>query len=160
MQRLNRDTIVALFLLIMCGVFFYATFGIESFPEQMSPALWPRLILTVFTILVLIYLTQSILKQEPKSDARGRFIGWLKHYQNPLLCYLCFFIFLLILPYLGMLITGVIFVFVLTTILGGRSQKDLIINAAVALFSVGGMWLIFTKLLGVILPTAFFTYAF
>jgi hypothetical protein len=160
MHRLNRDTIVALFLLVVCGVFFYDTIGIKAFPEQMSPALWPRLILTVFTILVLIYLTQSILKQEPKGDGRGGFIGWLKYYQNPLLCYFCFLIFLLILPYLGMLITGVLFVFTLTTILGGHSQRDLTINAAVALFSVGGMWLIFTKALGVILPTAFFTYAF
>lgn len=160
MQRLNRDTIVAMFLLVVCGVFFYNTIGIKAFPDQMAPALWPRMILTVMTVLVLIYLGQSIISPPPKGETRGGFVGWLKYYRNPILCYVCFLVFLVALPYLGMLICGVLFVFALTTILGGASQKDLAINAAVSLFSVGGMWLIFTKLLGVILPTAFFTYAF
>jgi putative tricarboxylic transport membrane protein len=160
MHRLNRDTVVAIFLLVGCGVFFYDTVGIKAFPEQMSPALWPRIILTVMTVLVLIYLGQSIISPKPAGITHGGIIAWFKYYRNPILCYVCFFVFLLALPYLGMLISGVLFVFALTTILGGFTARDIRINAAVALFSVGGMWLIFTKLLGVILPTAFFTYAF
>ncbi len=160
MQRLNRDTIIALILLLGCGVFFYDTVGIKSFADQMSPALWPRLILTVLTVLVLIYLGQSVISPAPKQKGYGGFAGWLKHYQNPLLCYICFFIFLLILPYLGMLISGFLFVFILMTILGGYTHRDLGVNLVVSASTVGGMWLIFTKLLGVILPTAYFTYAF
>lgn len=160
MQRLNRDTIIALLLLVLCGVFFYDTIGIKAFPEQMSPALWPRLILTVLTVLVLIYLFQSVVTPPPPAEKRGGLYGWFRHYQNPIICYVCFFIFLLILPYLGMLISGLLFVFTLMTILGGHTMKDLWVNALVSIGTVGGMWLIFTKLLGVILPTAFFTYAF
>lgn len=160
MLRLNRDTIIALILLFLCGVFFYDTSDISSFPEQMSPALWPRMILSVLTVLVLIYLGQSIISPPARQEGYGGFIGWLKHYQNPLLCYFCFFIFLLVMPYLGMLISGILFVFALTTILGECDRKSLGMNALIALFSAGGMWLVFTKLLGVILPTAFFTYAF
>lgn len=160
MQRLNRDTIVALFLLVLCGVFFYNTFGIESFPEQMSPALWPRIILTVLTVLVLIYLGQSVLDPPEKGESRGGLAGWLRYYRNPLLCYFCFLILLILIPYLGMLISCVLFVFAVTTILSGVSRRDLLINASVAVGTVGGMWLVFTQALGVPLPTAFFTYAF
>lgn len=160
MLRLNRDTIVALVLLVLCGVFWHSTFGIRAFPEQMSPALWPRAILTVLTILVLIYLGQSILSPADAQENRGGFKGWLAYYRNPLLCYLCFFLFLIILPYLGMLVSGILFVFAVTMILGKRDRKSVMTHAAVAVFSVGAMWLIFTKALGVILPTAFFTYAF
>jgi hypothetical protein len=160
MQRINRDTIIALFLLLGCGLFFYDTIGIKSFQNQMSPALWPRLILSVLTVLVLIYLAQSIVSPPPPQDGYGGFIGWVKHYQNPIWCYVLFLAFLLVLPWLGMLISGFLFVFTLMTILGGHTQKDLAVNLAVSVFTVGGMWLIFTKLLGVILPTAFFTYAF
>ena len=160
MQGLNRDTIVAIVLLIVCGVFFYNTIGIKAFPEQMSPALWPRLILTVLTVLVLIYLFQSIMASNPEKVSHGGFSGWLKHYQNPIWCFICFFIFLIILPYLGMLISGIIFVFVLMTILGERTPRGILINASSAIFMVGGMWLLFTQVLGVILPTSMFTYAF
>ncbi len=160
MQGLNRDTLIAIFLLIVCGVFFYNTIGIKAFPEQMSPALWPRLILSVLTVLVLIYLFQSIMAAQPERVSRGGFIGWLKYYQNPIWCFLCFFIFLILLPYLGMLISGVLFVFVLMTILGERTPRSIGINLVSALFMVGGMWLLFTQALGVILPTSMFTYAF
>ena len=160
MPSLNRDTIIAIILLIVCGVFLYGTFGIKAFPEQMSPALWPRVILFVLTVIVLIYLFQSIMENEPAKVSRGGFIGWLKYYRNPIFCYLCFFVFLLVMPYLGMLISGVLFVFTLMTILGGYSRRDLAVNAISAVLTVGGRWLIFTQLLGVILPTSMFSYAF
>ena len=160
MQGLNRDTIIAIFLLIVCGVFFYNTIGIKAFPEQMSPALWPRLILSVLTVLVLIYLFQSIMAANPVKVSHGGFKGWLQHYQNPIWCFACFFIFLLLMPYLGMLISGVLFVFVLMTILGERTPRSIAINLVSAIFMVGGMWLLFTQALGVILPTSMFTYAF
>lgn len=160
MTGLNRDTIIAIILLIVCGVFFYNTFGIRAFPEQMSPALWPRIILFVLTFLCLIYLFQSIMASNPEKVSRGGFKGWLQYYQNPIYCFICFFVFLLIMPYLGMLISGILFVFTVMTVLGGRSSRDLSVNLFCAVLTVGGMWLIFTQLLGVILPTSMFTYAF
>ncbi len=160
MPGLNRDTIIAIILLTVCGIFFYNTFGIKAFPEQMSPSLWPRLILCVLTVLVLIYLFQSLMESEPEIISRGGFIGWLKYYRNPIFCFICFFVFLLIMPYLGMLISGILFVFSLMTILGGFSSRNLAVNALSAVVTVGGMWLIFTQLLGVILPTSIFSYAF
>ncbi len=44
------------------------------------------------------------------------------------------------------------FVFTLMGVLGGWQPKRLVLHAAVALGTVGGMWSIFTYGLGVILP--------
>jgi|TARA_B100000315_G_C14308954_1_gene465413 hypothetical protein len=50
------------------------------------------------------------------------------------------------------LIGGLAFVFTLMGVLGGWQPKRLVLHAAVALGTVGGMWSIFTYGLGVILP--------
>ncbi len=55
-------------------------------------------------------------------------------------------------PVLGMLIGGVMFVFLLLNALGGWAPKKLGLHAIIAVLGVGGMWSIFTYGLGVILP--------
>ena len=79
-------------------------------------------------------------------------VGWIKHWRNPLWCFGLFFLYLITLPYLGSLIGGLAFVFLLMGVLGGWQPKALALHAAVALITVGGMWCIFTFGLGVILP--------
>ena len=61
MARMNRDTIVAIFLLLGCGVLIWATFDIRQ-PDYgvLMPSTWPRVILAVLSVLCLIYLVQSI----------------------------------------------------------------------------------------------------
>ncbi|MBL6959416.1 MAG: tripartite tricarboxylate transporter TctB family protein [Rhodospirillales bacterium] len=158
MNRLNRDTIVAIALLILCGVFFQQSFGIltDAFRSiaigQMKPDLWPQIILSALTLMCFIYLVQSVVSPPPARDKRGGLKGWLAHYLNPILCYITFLIFLLVMPYLGMLISGFLFVFALMSILGGFERRNLVVNAAVSVVFVGGMWLIFTYGLGVLLP--------
>jgi len=67
MARINRDTLVAIFLLVVCGVFLTASFDIRE-PDygQLNPATWPRTIIGVLTLLSLIYLVQSIRKGPQK----------------------------------------------------------------------------------------------
>jgi len=56
-------------------------------------------------------------------------------------------------PYLGMLIGGVAFAFLLMSALGGFEPRQLLLHAAIALVAVGGMWALFTFGLRVPLPT-------
>ena len=50
-------------------------------------------------------------------QARGAaFKGWLGRYRNALACYGLFLVFLLTLPWLGMLIGGTLFVFAVLTV--------------------------------------------
>ncbi len=163
MQRLNRDAVIAIVLLMVCGILFWATFSIRT-PDygQLKPSIWPRTILAVLSVLNVIYLVQSLRKGEAPKDEyddydvgaprRPGIAGWLVHWRNPLSCFGLFFVYLATLPYLGSLIGGVAFVVTLMGVLGGWAPKRLILHAGVALATVGGMWSIFTYGLGVILP--------
>ena len=151
MSAINRDTVVAVFLLLFCGVFFAASFQIEETSyATIGAEVWPRLILAVMFVLSTIYLFQSVRKGP--ADAGGPKAGFLSRYRNAILCYGLFLAFLLTLDILGMLLGGIAFVFLALTALGERSLKMLAIHALVAIVSVGVMWSIFTFALRVMLP--------
>ena len=158
MDRLNRDTVIAIALLVFCGVFFWASFDIRQ-PDYgvLMPSTWPRVVLGVLSFLSVIYLVQSLRQGAdetiPEGTAREPGIrGWVLYWRNPLWCFGLFFAYLATLPVLGMLIGGVSFVFVLLNVLGGWDRKNLVLHAVVALLAIGGMWSLFTFGLGVLLP--------
>ena len=156
MTKVNRDAYVAVFLLLFCGVFFAATFYVEDMGyDSMGSEVWPQLILGVLFVLTLAYLFQSLRKGPDESPAQEdrAFKGWLYHYRNALWCYALFFVFLVTLPWLGMLLGGVLFVFSALTVLGNRTPRDHAIHAVIALGTMAGMWAIFTFGLKVFLPT-------
>jgi len=158
MARLNKDTIVAIFLLLACGVFIWASFDIRQ-PDYgvLMPSAWPRVILGALTLLSFIYLFQSLRagpdEVEPDPDRVPGLLGFFSYWRNPLICFGMFFLFLITMPVLGMLIGGVLFVFLLMSLLGGWAPRQLFVHMAVALLTVGGMWSLFTFGLGVMLPT-------
>ncbi len=158
MQRLNRDSVVAILLLVACGVFFWASFEIRQ-PNYgvLMPSTWPRVIIAVLTLLSFLYLLQSLrsgpAEPAPDSDsAPPGFSGFIAYWRNPLICFAMFFTFLATLPVLGMLIGGISFVFILMTLLGGWAPRQLLLHALLAIATVGGMWSLFTFGLGVMLP--------
>lgn len=157
MKAINRDTIIAIALLLFCGVFIWASFQIREMDfGQMGSATWPRAVLTLLTVLVLIYLADSLrgvhAGQEDDEQRGPGLLGWLAYYRNALWCYALFLAFLLTLDYLGMLIGGVMFVFGMLTVLGERSMRAYWQHLVIAVISVGLMWSIFTFGLRVILP--------
>ncbi len=79
--------------------------------------------------------------------------GWISYWRNPLWCFALFFAYLATLPVLGMLIGGVLFVFVLLGMLGGWKGRKPLVHGAVALLAIGGMWSLFTFGLDVMLPS-------
>ncbi len=155
MTRLNKDTIVAIMLLCLCAVFFWATFDIRQ-PDYgvLMPSTWPRVIIVALSILCSIYFIQSIRADNTNGilEREPGFTGFFKYWRNPLFCFVMFFLFLASMPILGMLIGGVTFVFVLMGLLGGWAPRQMLIHASVAIISVGAMWSLFTYGLGVMLP--------
>jgi putative tricarboxylic transport membrane protein len=157
MARMNRDTMVAIFLLLFCGVMIWSTFDIRQ-PDYgvLLPSTWPRVILAAMTVLCFIFLIQSIKAgpDEVTEDPTRKpgIMGFLSYWQNPILCFVMFFLFLLTLPYLGMLIGGVSFVFILMCLLGGWAPKQMLTHAVISLCAVGAMWSLFTFGLEVMLP--------
>lgn len=154
MARINRDVVVAIVLLLGCGVFFAATFDIDpALFGQMSSALWPRAILAPLTLLSLVYLVKSIAEaSQVEYPTRGGVTGWLQYYRNPIVCFGLFFVFLATMPLLGMLIGGLLFVFLMLSVLGGLAPRQMMLHAMISIAAVGVMWSIFTFGLGVFLP--------
>ena len=147
MTRLNRDTVVAIILLVACGVFFWASFDIRQ-PNYgvLMPSTWPRVVLGALTLLSFILLVQSLRAgaDEAGPERSPGFMGFIAYWRNPLICFAMFFAFLITLPVLGMLIGGICFVFSLMTLLGGWAPKQLVVHAVVAVVAIGSMWSLFT----------------
>ena len=157
MTRVNRDTVIAIVLLMACGILLAASFEIRE-PDYgvLSPAIWPRVVIAVLTVLTLIYLVQSIRmgvpEAAPDEDSPWSIAGFVAHWRNVFWVFALFLVYLLTMPYLGMLIGGLAFVFLLLNALGGWQPKQLVLHAIIALVTVGGMWALFTFGLRVILP--------
>jgi putative tricarboxylic transport membrane protein len=157
MRSLNANVVIALLLLVVCGVMFYDTFLYKLVPGAIiGSKIWPRIVTVALAILSAIYLVQS-LRAEPVATAGDGapfdFSAWLKLNRNVIGCFALYGLFLVSLEWLGMLIGGIVFVFVTLCFIGGMDRRNVVINAAVAVVLIGSMWSIFTFALGVILPT-------
>ncbi len=149
----NRDFFVALFFLVLCGVMFVSTFQLpEPMFGQMSSALWPRTILIPLALLSFVLLIRSQRGDEADEGPRRGFREWLAYYRNPIICFALFFLFLASMPVLGMLLGGLLYVFLTLSVLGGWGPRRLALHAAITFIFVVGMWAVFTQLLGVFLP--------
>ncbi len=154
MTRSKRDVFAAVFLLVLTCVFYAATFTIKktSF-GTVGSEVWPRAILIALGMLSILYLANALRGAYGDTEKRGGGIaGWFATYRNALICFALYGCFLITLPYAGMLIGSIVFVFLLLNFLGGWSPGKLCIHGAVAVLSMGAMWAIFTFGLRVILP--------
>lgn len=155
--RFHIDTLVAIFLLLFCGVFLTASFSIrETSYASLGAEVWPRVILIFLTVLCMGYLVQSLRQgrseQAQEEPPRG-LKQWFLHHLNAFWCFVWFGLFLLSLPYLGMLVGGMLFVYATLTSLGRRDVHGHLVHAAIAVIAVGMMWAMFTYGLKVFLPT-------
>jgi len=180
-MTLSRDVVVAIFLLATCGVLWYASFDIRV-PDygQLSPATWPRIILGVLTALSLVFLLQSVRAagsvaartdlpsseslETPDQEASAAaattsatakgfsVVEFYSYWKNVIWCFTLFGLYLYSLPWLGMLLGALAFVFLLLCALGGWQPRKLLLHAVIAVVTVGGMWSLFTYGLGVLLP--------
>ena len=156
MRSLNANVVIALLLLVVCGVLFYDTFLYKLVPGAIiGSKIWPRIVTVALAILSAIYLVQSLRAEPVATESDGapfNFSAWLKINRNVIGCFALYGLFLVSLEWLGMLIGGIVFVFVTLCFIGGIARRNVAVNAAVAVVLIGAMWSIFTFALGVILP--------
>jgi putative tricarboxylic transport membrane protein len=153
MRSLNRDTVIALVLLAITSLYFWETFNIpDPGYASMGSAVWPRVILVPLFVLCVTYLVQS-LRRKAEADGKPFSFGtFFATYQNPIYCFIIFFIFLLVIDYLGMLIAGVLVTFALLTAIGNRTPKALLLHLIISVVSVGLVWSLFTYVLRLYMP--------
>ena len=154
--RLNQDVVVSILLLLFCGVMFHASGDIKITDFGTMPSnVWPRVVLAALAIFSALLLLRSL--RAPAEEATGdagaqETEGFFSRYRNAFFIYGLFFGFLLTLEVFGMLLGGVLFVFLCLTALGEITVRNLIIHLVVAVVAVGTMWAIFTFALQVLLP--------
>ena len=157
MNRLNRDTVIAIILMVFCGIFFWASFSIRE-PDYgvLPPSAWPRVVLVALSVLTVLYFVQSIRRTRTFDDSSSTAGKGLKHWfsiwQNPIWCFVLFFGYVASLPVLGMLIGGVTLVFLLQCVLVGSSPRKLSNYGLVAPAPVVRTCPLFTFGLGFLLP--------
>ena len=149
----NRDSVVALCLIMASGGLMVASFDIRE-PDYgvLSPAAWPRLIIIIMGVLSVLYFVQSL--RMPKTDTastrKRNLFEFMDYWRNVFSVFIIFAAYLVALPFLGMLIGNIAFSFVLLSVLGG--WRPFIVHGLVAIGTSGGMWLLFTYALEVFLP--------
>ena len=149
----NRDSVVALCLIMASGGLMVASFDIRE-PDYgvLSPAAWPRLIIIIMGVLSVLYFVQSL--RMPKTDTsntqKKNLFEFVDYWRNVFAVFIIFAAYLVALPFLGMLIGNIAFSFVLLSVLGG--WRPFIVHGLIAIGTSGGMWLLFTYALEVFLP--------
>ena len=153
MRRINADIVIALLLLIVCAAFFAETFRYQKVNLAIiGSKLWPRVMVVALFFFAAAYLFESLLAGRTSETEAWSLKRWFTVNRNVVICFAVFGLFLATLPYLGMLIGGILFVFITLTSLGKSDARGHLIHAAVAVIAVGVMWAVFTFALGVILP--------
>lgn len=153
MRRINADIVIALLLLIGCAAFFAETFRYQKVNLAIiGSKLWPRVVVGALFFFAVVYLFASLRAGNTSDTESWSLKRWFTVNRNVVICFAVFGLFLASLPYLGMLIGGVFFVFTILSLLGKSDVRGHLIHAAVAVISVGVMWAVFTFALGVILP--------
>ena len=157
MKRLDANVVIALLLLTISTVMYVDTYYYKTVPGAIIGAtIWPRVVTILLGLLSVIYLIQSLraVRPEPHPDDMSQigFVAWLRLNRNVIGCFVLYGVFLFSLKWLGMLLGGMAFVFVTLCFLGPNERRSHLINAAVAVVTIGCMWLLFTYVLGVILP--------
>ena len=154
-MNIKKDTIVAIFLLLFCGIMINSSFDIEDPGYQgMKASFWPTIVLCLLSIMCLVMLIKSVVT-EAENNLNSNDTNLTNVFfklKNASICFLMFVLFLACLDYLGMLIGGVLFVFGLLTMLGGFELKKIINHFIISIITIGIMWSIFTFGLKVILP--------
>jgi putative tricarboxylic transport membrane protein len=157
-MSLNRDSIVALCLIMASGGLMLASFEIRE-PDYgvLSPAAWPRLVIIILGGLSVGYFLQSLRlpKEVTSKKPHKTFIEFILYWRNVLAVFSVFALYLFVLPYVGMLIGNILFSFILLTVLGG--WRPILLHLGLALGTSGGMWLLFVFLLEVSLPRGYLT---
>ncbi|HXF53405.1 MAG TPA: tripartite tricarboxylate transporter TctB family protein [Hyphomicrobiaceae bacterium] len=153
MRRPATDAVIGLVLLVLCAELYRETFHFRVPPfATMSVGAWPRFVLVVLALLCVGLIVQAMTRRTDALAASSAPSARPISHRNALICFGLFAAFLVSLHWLGMLIAGVLFVFIMQEMMGPRSFRSRLFHAAIALVAVGGMWSLFTFALRVILP--------
>ena len=163
---MKADKVIGLVLVAFSGFMYYQA---DQLPPAMFGArgadLFPKILFTLLAACGAGLTIQAVLR-ERKAQAAGVGTGeqpgpgraWpafneaLKYYQSVIFAFLAFLAYVLLMYYLGYLISSLVFMPVLMWALGPRNKKAAVVTAATTLGVTLAIYYSFVKLLNVFLP--------
>jgi Tripartite tricarboxylate transporter TctB family len=151
--RRGLDLFISLALLVLCASAWPEIWKIRQ-PSyaQVSPALWTSVSVAVFSGLCLLYFVRSAIRFRAGRLAQVEELPayW---FVNPSISVLCFVLFLLSIPYVGMRVASFGFVWVLLILTGERTPRSFLLDTAIAVGFTGLLFFLFSYVFGIVLPT-------
>jgi putative tricarboxylic transport membrane protein len=152
---MGRDGWIGVGLLLFCGWGYANLNKIPANPlVPIGPAFYPRFLLLLIFGLSLALVLQDLLTGREKREKRDRpgFKNWLSEYQSTLLTFCLFFLYVLLLPKLGFLLSTILFVSTLQWLLGQPVWRRLPGSSLIGIGTSVATYWIFEKYLHVFLP--------
>ena len=145
-----KEILVSIVIILACIFFYVLTIGIPTIAgfERMTPSFWPRFNLIGIVILSAVIILRSLLKPKEKEPAakKDRAKGGMR---GLLICAGILFLFILLMPYLGFLITAFLSTSALMFALGERKKRTIFLSSFIL---VALIYLVFGKLMYVPMP--------
>lgn len=157
MNRRHTDIALAMVLLLGSVLFYAETFQVRNFPgTRFGAEIWPRAILIAMGLLSLLLLIQG-LRASPADKPGPGLSGLIAREGIALTVFACFCAFLLLVPRIGAYPAGALFVFAVLSALGPRNPRAVLLHLAIALGMTLVLWVIFSGILKVIVPSGRWT---
>ena len=158
-MRISTDTGTGLVLLVFCAIMFLET---REIPDPLfgsaGAAFFPTVLLFLLTPLSAALFLHGLAgdlrawRAPPADGPRRTLRAWLADYRNVIVCFVLFFLFVAALEPFGYALSGFVFLFAMQVYLGPRSWPKIAQHAVVSAGVVLVLWLVFRKVLIVLLP--------
>jgi putative tricarboxylic transport membrane protein len=154
---MTKDRALAIAISLFVIVMYIESYNIagKSDWQKFSSAFYPRVLLTIMTILAVILLIRSFVlgKHNEKIRRSVDFKVFLEKYWKVILLFISFGIYVFILTRVGFVISSALYLFISQLILMGmKSRKSLFLNISITVIATLSIFFIFNYGLNVWLP--------
>ncbi|MGN1376989.1 MAG: tripartite tricarboxylate transporter TctB family protein [Dorea sp.] len=129
MNKKINYIIIAIFL-VLAGVvgFLMKDYPWSGITQGFGPAFYPTVLLVILLVLLLILFIQTLTNKGMEEEEKK--LPELKQLKRPALLLLCMILYAILMPYLGFVITGILYLFVTMRILRADMKKSIICSVA------------------------------
>lgn len=129
MNRNINYIIIAIFLILAGAVgFLMKDYPTSDISQGFGPAFYPTILLVILLILLVILLIQTVMNKGLEND-KSQLPEW-KQLKRPVLILGCMILYAILMPYLGFIITGILYLFITMRILKADLIRSIIVSVA------------------------------
>ncbi|MCF3932682.1 tripartite tricarboxylate transporter TctB family protein [Acuticoccus sp. M5D2P5] len=150
---MKRDVVLGLITAAVAIVLWRETLGVRNFAyAQVGAEVWPQIVIGVIFVLAIVQIVGGIRTASPAPDPDRDRPGLAARAFVPGAVFGSVCLFAVLVPFVGFPVAGVVMVMSLLSLIGARTGRAFAIHGAIAFASVLAMTLIFTEVMGILLP--------